>query len=117
MFVKFWQDAMQPWLKMQQNWEKTFNDAYAEYQSRPENLSRVGQFLSTASQLKARHDRMLERALEFWRIPSAADVERLYERMAEANERLALIEDKIDEKIDLLKSLEQSQKKTEENNA
>jgi len=77
----------------QKQWEEAAGRWWDDHLRDPKTLDAMGQLLGGLSTLKERGDRALEDHWGRWRLPSAADVERLYERMGEVEESLARIED------------------------
>jgi hypothetical protein len=68
-------------------WEKTIKD--------PRTLESMGSMLTFLCGAKERSDRALEEAWAHARLPSAADVQRLFERLGEIDERLARLEERL----------------------
>jgi hypothetical protein len=60
----------------------------------PAFLSAMGKMLSAQLGLKSSGNRLVDDALEMWRIPSGRDLESLAQRIASLEERLAAMEGK-----------------------
>ncbi|MBI4577249.1 MAG: hypothetical protein HY722_13405 [Planctomycetes bacterium] len=73
-----WEEAVSRW------WDAALRE--------PSAMAAMGQVLGAACALKERGDRALEQAWAAWRLPSAADVERVHERLESLEGRLARLE-------------------------
>ncbi len=77
-FTKSWEEAAGRW------WDQTLRA--------PETLERMRGMLGDVCAAKERSDRALEDTWTAWRLPSAADVERLHERLGDLEDSLGRIE-------------------------
>ena len=91
-----------PWKKLTKDYEKASSAFLQSLQNSPSQLNLVGQSLKTLSTVKARIDQNLEKFWESFRMVSAADIERVYERLGD-------IQDRLDELSETLESQSQSQ--------
>ncbi|MDC3379332.1 hypothetical protein OAX78_03520 [Planctomycetota bacterium] len=82
-FTEQWEKAAQTW------WDQTLRS--------PETLNGMGEMLNGLCDAKERGDRAMERLWASYRLPSAVDVERIHERQGELDERLARIEDLLED--------------------
>lgn len=88
-FTKEWERSAQAW------WDQALRSR--------ETLEAMGAALGGMCAARERSDRALEQAWAAWRLPSASDVERVYERLGEVQEqlgevagRLAALEERLD---------------------
>lgn len=93
--MKPWEAAMKPWEEMNKksmeavkDYEQAANAFFQNLSEAPSQLNLVGQTLKTASTVKEQSDRAMEKVLEAMRVPSSADIERLYERLGDIDARL-----------------------------
>lgn len=77
-FTKDWEQQAAKW------WDGTLRDQGT--------LEQMRAALLAVCAAKERSDHQLEQLWGLWRLPSAADVERLYERQGELEDRLSRIE-------------------------
>ena len=89
---KQWQETVE---RMTKDWEQHAAGWWAEQLQDPKTMERMGDWLNGACEAKERSDRALEEHWGQWRLPSAADVERLYERMGQVRDALERIEDRL----------------------
>ena len=80
--TKEWEKAAATW------WDATLRD--------PKTLEALGTNLNAMCTLKERTDRQLEELWGRYRLPSAADVERLHERLASIEDSLERVEDSLE---------------------
>lgn len=85
-----------PWKQMSDEMQKAWEGAAARWWDQtlraPETLEQLGKSLGAACAAKERSDQALEQLWSQWRLPSATDLERLHERVADVDERLGRIE-------------------------
>jgi hypothetical protein len=74
-------------------WERVGTRWWDDALRHPQILESNGSKLNAMSGFKERWDRALEQMWSGWRLPSALDVERVYERLGEVEERVARLEE------------------------
>ncbi|MCA8920238.1 MAG: hypothetical protein KDD82_00435 [Planctomycetes bacterium] len=80
-----------------QRCEQWAADWWSEHLRKPETLSGMGDMLGAMCTLKERWNKGLEQTWAHWRLPSALDMERLYERLGELEEHIARLEDQLED--------------------
>jgi hypothetical protein len=80
-FTKDWEQSSAGW------WEQTLRD--------PKTLEQMSSWLNGACEAKERSDRALEDHWAQWRLPSSADLERVYERLGQVQESLGRLEERL----------------------
>jgi hypothetical protein len=91
-----WEQAAESWKKAAEQaskgWEEQAGRWWDETLRDPKTLEGMGQFLSALCTAKERSDRALEEHWARLRLPSATDLERVYERLGEVQAQLDRIE-------------------------
>lgn len=85
-----------PWQKLAKDYEKASGAFFESLQNSPSQLNLVGKSLKTMSKTKARLDNNMEKFWESFRMVSAADIERVYERLGEIQDRLEELGERIE---------------------
>lgn len=85
---KAWEKISAPWQKLAKDYEKASGAFFETLQNSPSQLNLVGKSLKTVSKTKARIDSNMEKFWESFRMVSAGDIERVYERLGEIQDRL-----------------------------
>lgn len=97
MIFKVWEQSVAVLQDANKQWERQAASFWDKTLRHPRTLQNLGTVLTGVSTVKERTDRALEKWWEAWRLPSATDIERLYERMAELDEKLSRIDDRLAE--------------------
>lgn len=91
-----WEQAAESWKKAAEQatkgWEEQAGRWWDETLRDSRTLEGMGQFLSAMCTAKERSDRALEEHWARLRLPSAADIERVYERLGEVQAQLDRLE-------------------------
>jgi len=80
-----------------ERWEQWAADWWSDHLRKPETLKGMGDWLGALCTIKERWNTGLEQTWAQWRLPSALDMERLFERIGELEEQIARLEDQLDE--------------------
>lgn len=91
----YWKRSTEAWTGFTKKWEALLGERWQAALRDKALLEKLGGSLSALSFFKERRDRALERFWEECRLPSAADVERVYERLGELQERIDELEEAI----------------------
>lgn len=86
--LKTWETISAPWQKLAKDYEKASGAFFETLQNSPSQLNLVGKSLKTMSRTKAHLDSNMEKFWESFRMVSAGDIERVYERLGEIQDRL-----------------------------
>ena len=77
-----------PWMALTKDYENAASAFHESLQSSPSQLNFVGRTLKTMSSTKERFDQSMEKIWASFRLVSATDVERVYERLGAIQDRL-----------------------------
>ncbi|MEZ6188182.1 MAG: hypothetical protein R3F62_24630 [Planctomycetota bacterium] len=80
-----------------ERWERWASDWWSDHLRKPETLTGMGDMLGAMCTIKERWNKGLEQTWAHWRLPSALDFERLYERIGDLEEQIARLEDQLEE--------------------